>query len=86
MEYLGLADLLKRWIYSRQGLYKLMRRKDFPAPEFAINGGRTKVWYLADIKAFEAVHPEVASEAAKHSKVRGYAVANLKKQRKASAV
>ena len=28
--YLGLRDLLARWVYVRQGVYKIPRYRDFP--------------------------------------------------------
>ena len=72
MRYLGFRDLLQRWVYTRQGLYLLISREGFPPPAFTINQGRTKVWELSAIEAYEREHPEVTSEAAKRYKVRGY--------------
>jgi hypothetical protein len=84
MQYVGIEDLIRRWVYTPQGARKITRTRDFPAPQFAINHGKTKVWFLPDVKAFESSHPELTSEAAKYSKVRGYAIANLKKRKKAA--
>ena len=70
--YLGFRDLLKRWVYTRQGLYKIMRNSDFPAPAFTINQGRTKVWRIPEIRAYEILHPEVMDEYSKQRKMIGY--------------
>ena len=83
MQYLGFTDLLARWIYTRQGLYKVMARDGFPAPVFTVNRGRTQVWREEDIRQYERSHPELNSEAAKQYKIRGCAAAALKR---ASAV
>ena len=69
-EYFGLLDLAARWNYTRQGVYKLSEVEDFPAPAFVVNQ-RVRVWHLDAVKVFEAVHPEVTSEAAKHRKMMG---------------
>ena len=79
MAYVGFRDLLKRWIYTRQGLYKVLAQADFPPPAFTINGAHTKVWHVSDIARFESTHPELTSENAKARKVAGYALGNLKK-------
>ena len=76
--YLGLQDLVDRWVYTRQGVHKLVRLPGFPKPAFAVNRGRVKVWVLAEIEAFESHHPEVISESAKRSKVIGYYLAAQK--------
>jgi hypothetical protein len=83
--YVGLQDLVKRWVYTRQGVHKLMRRADFPQPQFTINAGKTKVWYAPDIAGYEQRHPEVTSESAKARKVGGYARAILKGERRRQA-
>ena len=85
--YVGIDDLIHRWKqqadWTPQGARKVMHARDFPAPQFAVNRGKTPVWFLPDVAAFEQTHPELKSAAAKHDKVRGYAIANLKKRHKA---
>ena len=71
-EYVGFRDLLARWVYTRQGVYLVMRWPDFPAPAFEIDGGKTKVWRLVDVESFEKRHPELLTEAAKEFKRKGY--------------
>lgn len=66
--FLGMADLVARWTYSRMGTHNVTRWPDFPAPAFKINQGRVKVWHLVDIEAFEKLHPELVSEHAKGQK------------------
>ena len=58
--------------------------RDFPEPQFTVNAGRTKVWYLPDIELYEKAHPELKSEDAKRRKVAGYAIA-LTRKRKAQS-
>jgi hypothetical protein len=79
MMYCGVTDIVDRWIYTRQGVHQLLQRSDFPLPVFTINRGRTKVWRLADIVAFEEKNPEVVDEIAKAMKKEGYARALRKK-------
>lgn len=69
---LGAADLAARWGYTRQGVHQLAARPGFPVPAGAVNGGRIRVWLLADIEAFERGRPELGDEVAKRRKQRGY--------------
>ena len=47
-----LGDLVKRWtrppqgtgVYTRQGIQKLVRAADFPAPAITDGAGRVKLW------------------------------------------
>jgi hypothetical protein len=57
LHLVGVTDLAERWSYTRQGVHKLAARPDFPAPLGAVNGGRIRVWSLADIEAFERDRP-----------------------------
>jgi hypothetical protein len=68
--FFGAADIIHRWVYTRQGVHLLMQRADFPDPAFVINGGRTKVWNVADIYNYERAHPEVCDAELKANKVR----------------
>ena len=70
--WLGQADLVARWCYTRGGVWKLTGSKGFPAPAFIVNRGRVKVWALADIEEYERTHPEVMDSDAKHQKIVGY--------------
>ncbi len=79
MNFVGIADLVVRWNYTRQGVHKLARLPDFPEPHATINRGRVKIWLLSDLEKFEADHPEVTNETAKQSKIVGYYLASLKK-------
>ena len=69
---LGVTDLAARWEYTRQGVHQLAARPGFPAPAAAVNGGRIRVWLLADVEAFEQGRPELGDQAAKQRKQRGY--------------
>lgn len=75
---LGVADLTSRWSYTRQGVHQLAARLGFPEPVASVNGGRIRVWLLADIEAFEQGRPELGDQVAKRRKQRGYYLARLK--------
>lgn len=69
--YLGTADLARRWGYTTRGVRNLvLNETDFPAPAFAVNEGRIRVWAMAAIEAWEAAHPEARSADAKRQKTR----------------
>lgn len=70
--YLGVPDLVARWVYTRGGVHVLLKSKGFPAPCFVINQGRTKVFLLADIEAYERNHPELFDDEIKRRKQKGY--------------
>jgi hypothetical protein len=78
------ADLVRRWVYTKRGVQKLIGRGGFPAPAIIDGAGRLKLWHSGDIAVYEAAHPEVTSEEEKRRKVRGYAIANLKKAKRAT--
>lgn len=73
--YLGVSDLVARWVYTRGGVHVLLKNKAFPAPCFIINKGRTKVFLLADIEAYEKNHPELFDDEIKRRKQNGYYLA-----------
>jgi hypothetical protein len=64
--HLRITDLMSRWVYTRRGIEKLIRRGLLPEPQ--ITAGRSKLWHVADIAAFEATRPELVSGAAKRNK------------------
>lgn len=79
--FIASGDLIARWpVYTRRGVLKLTHSADFPAPVFAVNAGRVKVWEAADIEAYEVLHPEVLSESLKTRKIVGYRRAIAKGQ------
>lgn len=80
--FLGFSDLVKRWVYTRQGVHRLLRSRDFPAPAFTINQGRTKVWRRDEIEDYEKRHPELTDNDLKRDKVLGYARAVMKGDRR----
>lgn len=54
----GQSDLVRRWVYTREGLRQLMRRDSaFPQPVAAVNGGRTQLWLESDIADYERSRP-----------------------------
>ena len=75
---LGVADLAVRWSYTRQGVHQLTARPGFPTPAAVVNGGRVRMWLVADVEAFEQGRPELGDQVAKRNKQRGYHLARLK--------
>ena len=75
---LGVADLAARWGYTRQGVHQLAARPGFPAPAAVVNGGRIRVWLLADIEVFEQSRPELGDQVAKQRKQIGFYLARTK--------
>ncbi len=75
---LGTADLATRWGYTRQGVHQLAARTGFPAPAAVVNGGRIRVWLLADIEAFEQERLELGNQVSKQRKQIGYYLARMK--------
>lgn len=80
-QLVGIADLMARWHYTRQGIHNLIKRPDFPAPIAVINEGRTKVWRLSDLEPFERDKPELWDEGAKRFKTTGYFLSRQKGDR-----
>jgi hypothetical protein len=82
-DFVGILDLIDRWKhYTPRGVRKLAHRADFPTPDHTVNRGKDAVWFLPEIKFFEATHPELKSEAAKRRKVAGFAIGILAKQKR----
>jgi hypothetical protein len=77
---LGIADLAARWSYTRQGVHQLTARPGFPIPVAAVNGGRIRVWLLADIEAFEQGRSELGDQVARQSNVSSGATTKLKRR------
>lgn len=78
MQLLGVADLVARWVYTKQGIHRLIRTDDFPKPCAQVNQGRIRVWHLQDIEAYESAHQEVRSQSHKRRKIVGYYLATCK--------
>lgn len=62
MNILSLADLQTRWNYSRAGIHKLAKAKDFPAPIAIVSNGRIKIYQEADIEMYERGKPWLFDE------------------------
>jgi len=57
-EIVAQSDLLRRWKYSRQAIYWMMRfDPDFPENVATVNGTKTRIWLLDDIREYEKSHP-----------------------------
>lgn len=57
MKLLAVSDLCVRWTYTRAGIHKLIKTHEFPQPVAIVNQGKTKVFNLEDIKAYEQDRP-----------------------------
>ncbi len=60
-ELLSIANLSRRWIFTREGIGRLVNRDVFfPAPSASISGGtrgRTRLWTPASTGAYERGRP-----------------------------
>ncbi len=60
-ELLSIADLSRRWIYTREGIRRLVSRDTlFPASTATISRGvqgRTRLWEHPHIEAYERTRP-----------------------------
>jgi hypothetical protein len=59
------ADLAKRWNYSKAGVSKLIKSKEFPEPLGTINNGRSKVFSETSIILYEKGKPWLFDESQK---------------------
>jgi hypothetical protein len=77
MRFVGIQDLFDRWgmgwgNYTRKGIYLVRKQPDFPEPHHVVNQGKTPVWDLSDIQAYEEEHKELRNEALKKKKVASF--------------
>ena len=60
-ELLSIPDLSRRWIYTREGIRRLIGRDTlFPKPTASISRGarrRTRLWERQHIEAYERTRP-----------------------------
>jgi hypothetical protein len=80
MEILALADLVDRWTYTRAGIHKLSKRDDFPAPVAVVNRGRTKIFLVSDIAAYERDKPWLLDDNQKGQRQRLFCLLQLMKE------
>jgi len=62
MKYFSVIDLYKRWSYTKPGVYKLVRRDDFPKPFAVVSEGRVKIFREDDIAEYEKNKPWLFDE------------------------
>jgi hypothetical protein len=62
-ELLSIPDLSRRWIYTREGIRRLVARDTlFPAPTASVSRGaerRTRLWERHQIEAYERTRPHL---------------------------
>lgn len=79
MKLLAIADLCDRWNYTKPGIHKLAKSKDFPAPIAIICKGRIKVFREEDIQDYEKTRPWLFDESQKIQRQKLYACFQLVK-------
>lgn len=81
-EHLIFADLVRRWVYTRQGLQRLRKTDDeFPKPFAKFRGtNKGSRWRLEDVEAYEEKRPELLDDRLKKRKVARFALAVLSKR------
>lgn len=63
---MALSDIVRRWIYTKQGVLKLMQQDEkFPSEVATVSGGKVRLWLEADIAAYEQDRPWLKSQSAK---------------------
>lgn len=56
-QLLGRADLMRRWEITKQAtIWRSQNHDDFPKPIQYIHGGKTAIYDLADVLAYEEKH------------------------------
>jgi hypothetical protein len=65
-DLLSFSDLVRRWIYTKDGLRRLIKRdRSFPRHAATVNKGRTRLWQLDHIVAYESSRPWLTDREAK---------------------
>jgi len=55
---LALSDVVRRWVYTKQGVLKLIRGDEsFPGVVMTVCDGKVRLWLEADILAYERDKP-----------------------------
>ena len=57
MTFLSITDLYERWTYTKAGIYKLIKRDDFPKPFTVVSKGKVKIFREADVIDYEKNKP-----------------------------
>lgn len=52
-KYLTISDLKNRWIYTKAGIHKLTKSKDFPKPFAIVSNEKIKIYDEEDIAKYE---------------------------------
>ena len=54
---LSISDLCDRWNYTKAGIHKLVKTKEFPKPYAIVSRGKIRVFHEEDIKIYEQNKP-----------------------------
>jgi hypothetical protein len=74
MKLLSIVDLRSRWSYSKAGVHKLVKAKNFPQPFMAVSQGKVKLFREEDIQAYEQDKPWLFDEESKRLRQNLYAI------------
>lgn len=80
MKLLGISDLCERWCYTKSGIHKLVKSKNFPPPIDTICRGRIKIFREEDILDYEKNKPWLFDENQKVQRQKLYARLQLVKE------
>jgi predicted DNA-binding transcriptional regulator AlpA len=57
MKLLSITDLCDRWNYTKSGIHKLVKTKEFPKPFALVSRGKIKIFKEEEIKIYEENKP-----------------------------
>lgn len=74
MKLLSIVDLRLRWTYTKAGVHKLVKSKNFPQPFTTVSNGKVKLFTEEDIQAYEQDKPWLFDEEQKRLRQNLYAI------------
>ena len=80
MNLLGISDLCERWNYTKAGIHKLAKSKDFPLPLSIVCKGRIKIFLEEDISNYEKTRPWLFDDSQKIQRQKLFARLQLAKK------
>ena len=81
MKLLSIVDLRTRWNYTKGGVYKLTKSRDFPQPCMTVSNGKLKLYEEANIQAYEQTRPWLFHEEQKRQRQRLFSLLSLSKEK-----
>lgn len=74
MKLLSIVDLRSRWSYSKAGVHKLVKAKNFPQPFMTVSQDKVKLFREEDIQAYERDKPWLFDEERKRLRQNLYTI------------